>query len=255
MISVIQVRAGDILLPPWQQARFSKAKVKRMIREGGGLNESLLGVPELDLRDGKYYIRDGAHRHALILEVKGPNYLMSCMIHERASEQEAFEEAEKLNKGRLTFSRYHSFAGGLGLNRPKEVHISKILEQYGLKVGNKSKPGSVRGVEVLYSLYDVSPEHLERVIKIITSWSTEEAPQSTVLAGIGHALRWSEKQKYGIDDDRRLIRRLQTSGTPRMLQGKAGAASPHMPKPVANEIIKVWNKYVRDDERRIPLIP
>lgn len=76
---LILLRVGDLRVDSSYQRDLNQVRVRRMAKV---YDRDALGALEVSLRDDTYFVVDGNHRRALVIEVEGEDALVLCHVHE-----------------------------------------------------------------------------------------------------------------------------------------------------------------------------
>lgn len=152
---------------------FSEGWVKRMVPR---FDESALGVLTVcdAPKNGKHYIIDGRHRHALVTRVGHPNELR-CDDHGKLSDTQAARLKLAIDRDRRRVSPLEHYEQRLLAGDSTVVAIDKIVKGAGWRINQSGNDTSIRGVAVIERLYcgDNGPVRLRRTLTLATHWRGE----------------------------------------------------------------------------------
>ena len=159
-------------------------------------DEAKLGVLIVSLRDGNYYLLDGAHRIAS-LRTLGYTHAY-CMVLTGMTFADEAEYFRQQNKNKRLLLPFDYFKAGLISGDKKCIHINEIVGANGLEIA-KARNGfaQVSAVGTLFEIYDVyGPDVLHEALWLITeTWNgLSKATQSATILGVAEFV-----SRYGMD--------------------------------------------------------
>jgi hypothetical protein len=148
-----------------------------------------LGMPVLNLRDGRFYILDGQHRVAAFKLWNGPGWesvQLECQVFKGMSESEEAEMFLRLNDV-LRVGAFDKFEKAVVAGRKDESAVKRSVEQQGLSISKHKTPNSIGSVSSLMRVYKRSnADTLGRALRIIRDAYGETGFEASVIDGIGH---------------------------------------------------------------------
>jgi hypothetical protein len=194
--------------------------------------------------DGFFYVIDGQHRLAAMLE-KGYTEIdeVQCWVYTGLTEGQEAEEFLGLNDV-LTVDSMTKFKVGVEAKRTVETDIDRIVRLQELVVSPQKVNGAISAVDTLRRIYTRSgPKVLRRTLIIVRDSYGNPGLLANVLEGVGLVChRWGDEL-----DDQRLIKSLSTVhagvsgilGRAEQLKMSTGARKGHC---VAAAVVEVYNR-------------
>jgi hypothetical protein len=247
------IPVAELRIDPEGQRKLCKAWVKEKAKN---FDPDKMGLIVVNRRsDGSYYVMDGQHRVAVILELGWDDQLVECELYEGLSPQ---EEALKFlgRNDKRSVQPYDNFRVRLRAKEPIACDIRNIVGGQGLKVSNNGDgAASVSAVVALERIYRGAkisqkdgPKALEDSLKIIIeSWGKESSNfAGMLLEGIGLVrLRYGSK----IDNSVLVKKLAKMSGGAAGLIGKGRASKDihgqSIPRNIAAVIVDSYNRNKR----------
>lgn len=200
---------------PLAQRETNQARVDKLAADP---DLEKLGTPTVNLRDGWFYIIDGAHRIAMLKQIGWGDQQIQCWCYEGLSEQEEAEMFLKLNDT-LVVLALPKFRAAITAGRETESDIDRIVRANGLVISNDKVPGAISAVTKLRNVYErAGGKTLGRTLRIIRDAYGDPGLAAPVIDGIGLLC-----QRYNGDlNDDEAIRKLSSvNGGVNGLLGKA----------------------------------
>lgn len=208
---------NKVRVNPLAQREQVQARIDKLVTE---FDPEQLGFPTVNLRDGHYWVIDGAHRIAALKEWLGEweAQQVQCQTYEGLSEEEEAEVFLKLNDT-LAVQAYAKFRIGVQAGRPEEVEVDKVVRQCQLRVSQDKGDGAIGAVGTLMRVYRRGgPLTLARTLLIIRDAYGDAGLEASVIDGIGLLCN----RFNGDLDDVKLVQRL--SGAHGGVNGLLGKA-------------------------------
>lgn len=173
---------SDMRVSPAAQRKFRPAHAAKI---AANMDLDDLGIPEVNRRDGHYYIIDGQHRVAALREIGWADQRIQCLVYDGLTEQEEAEKLLRLNDA-LPVAALDRFRIGVRAEREVEQEIDEVVRTVGLKIGSDKKNGAINAVGALQKVYQLGGTvGLARSLNIIYSAYGDAGLQSAVIHGIG----------------------------------------------------------------------
>lgn len=164
-----------------------------------------VGYLDVSLRDGKYWIVDGQHRHAALTRKFPDGALIMVRVYTGLSEQDEAELFLKLNH-KLNVSAMDKFDVSVVAGRAVETDVNRIVKSHNMVVGRNDKPGHLQAVGTLVRIYvDHGPKVLDRTLGVLIPSFGDTNLFAGLLSGMGSVLA-----RYPEIDEERLVSKLST---------------------------------------------
>ena len=211
------VPIAQMRVNPLAQREVNQARVDYL---AANFDPEEIGTPELNWRDGWFWIIDGQHRIEALKQIGWGDQSVECKVYEGLTEQ---QEAEKfLNRNnQLAVTAIAKFRIAVQAGREVECDIDRIVRSHGLVVSTDGIPGAIGAVGTLHRVYSrAGAAVLSRTLTIVSKAYGDAGLQAAVIDGIALLC-----QRYGNDlDDGKAIERLaKVTGSVNGLIGKAEA--------------------------------
>lgn len=142
-----------------------------------------LGVPVVNLRDGRYWVIDGQHRVEGLRLMGYDDQLIECQVYEGLDEKQEAEMFLGLNT-RLSMGALDRFLVALTAQRDRELSIARAVEAEGLKIG-KGK-GGIFAVTALGKTHDLAGwERLREALRILRDSYGDAGMRAELIEGVG----------------------------------------------------------------------
>jgi hypothetical protein len=167
---------------PLAQRDLNQARVDRLAAD---FDLEQIGTPTVNERGGHYFIIDGQHRIAALIEMGWEDQQIQCWTYVGLSEEDEAEKFLKLNDV-LAVKALAKFKIGVQAGRLVETDIDRIARAQGLKVTADKDEGSIRAVGTLRRIYDRGgPAVLSRTLRIVRDAYGSPGLEAPVIDGIG----------------------------------------------------------------------
>lgn len=189
---------------PAAQRELKQFRVDHLVAH---LDLEQIGAPTVNERDGVFYIIDGQHRIAALIEIGWGDQQIQCFCYDGLTEAEEAEVFLKLNDT-LAVSAFDKFTVGVVSGRETESDINRIVRSRGLTISrNRSTGNSVSAVGTLTRIYKrAGAGNLARTLQLIVDSYGDAGLEAPVLDGISLLC-----QRYGADlEDVRVVEQLST---------------------------------------------
>lgn len=198
---------GRTRVNPAGQRKFRPAWAALILSE---LDLNRIGTPEVNLRDGYYYIKDGQHRIQVLKDFCGEGWedqTLQCWVTEGLTEAEEADEFIVLNK-RKQINVFDLFRSAITAGYPDEIQVAAQVEALGMTVTNQKTPNSVYCVSTLLKILRRSDAAtLRRTLRIARDSYGDSGMRTNTLDGLALLC-----QRYGDRvSDKVLIERLSTA--------------------------------------------
>src|SRR5262245_46635520 len=131
-----------------------------------------MGLPEVNHRQGYYFIMDSQHRVEAVKEYLGECWVdqfIECRVYEGLTEAEEAEKFLSLND-RKGVEVFQKFKVAVNAGRPTETDISRILKEQKLTPSKYDIPSAIRCVGTLITIHKRNgPDTLQRALRLATS--------------------------------------------------------------------------------------
>lgn len=144
-----------------------------------------VGTPVVNERHGRFFIIDGQHRHAAMVEKFGDTHQVQCWTYAGLTEEQEAEKFLQLNDT-LTVAAFDKYQVSVEAGRAIEADIDRIVRACGLMVTKQKVEGGIGAVGTLRRVYTRSGANvLGRALRMIDSaWGTPGL-DAAVIDGIG----------------------------------------------------------------------
>jgi hypothetical protein len=143
-----------------------------------------LGLPEVNHRDGLYFVVEGMHRIEALRKMGWGDQQIQCVVYSDLTDQEMAEKFLSLND-KLAVSPLDQFRIAVNAGRSVECDIDRIVRHNGLHVGTSKGGGTVMAVAALKAVYYRGPGILNHALGIIRDAYGDPGLVSPVIRGIG----------------------------------------------------------------------
>lgn len=168
---------------PLAQRDLNQARVDHL---AANIDLEQLGTPTVSERDGHFYIMDGQHRVAALVQMGWGDQQIQCWTYTGLTEQEEAERFLKLNDV-LAVEAMARFRAGVHAGRDMECDIDRIVRSQGLCVSKDGIPGAIRAVGTLRRVYSRSDgPTLGRTLRIVRDAYGDSGLEAPVIDGIGY---------------------------------------------------------------------
>lgn len=260
MSKIMLLLPSQVGIDPRVQRQLDESRAEKIGRE---FNENGFGVPSISKRDdGTFVVIDGQHRLAGARLASLGDHAFEMKVFEGLSLQEEAELFRLLNTTKPP-SPVDGFKIALIERRPEEVSIARIIGDYGWKVDNGGRRGSVQAVSALRTVYRKDSDRhglstgttLGSTTKTLTAaWGLGvNSLASSLLLGVG-ALIW--RHSATVDQDL-LIKALEFGwAKPDNLitQGRSykDASGTSVQDAIATVVTNAYNKRARSAAKKVP---
>lgn len=186
------IRADRLLVDHNYQRELVPARVRSIVND---FDFDALGVLIVSYRDGRYYVIDGQHRHAALMELGLGEWEVTCKVYEGLTDSDEaaiFVEANNTRKP----SAYDIFKASLRARDPECVGVTAIVERNGLEIAAYGRDGTVTCVTTLRQIYRAAPFGvlLDKTLGVaVDAFGVRSvAVEGHVLAGISIVLKTYE---------------------------------------------------------------
>lgn len=194
--------------------RDSQLRIAKIAKE---FDPDKFGTPDVNLRDGLYYVMDGGHR-VLALKLLGwEDQKVQCWLYEGLTEEEEAEFFLSHNADAKQVAGMELFKKALVANRTKQTDIDRIVRAAGMKIGSQQE--AIGCIAALTITYDRSPAILCNTVTVLRAAYDYPGFRSKVVEATGLFLSVYENKV----DMERLIDRLQKA--PGGVNGLLGRAN------------------------------
>jgi hypothetical protein len=167
---------------PLAQRDLNPARVKTLVAE---FDLDQIGILTVSKRDGYFWIIDGQHRKAALVEIGYGDQQVQCDVYEGLTEADEAEMFLRRNNT-LTVTSYSKFKVGVRAGRPDEVAIDRTVRALGLRVSNGTAVGSISAVGTLRKVFTRDGNDvLRRALAIIRDAYGDAGLSANVIDGIG----------------------------------------------------------------------
>jgi len=144
-----------------------------------------VGTPVVNERHGRFFIIDGQHRHAAMVEKFGETHQVQCWTYAGLTEEQEAEKFLQLNDT-LTVAAMDKFNVSVEAGRAIESDINRIVRSLGLAVTKQKVEGGIGAVGTLRRVYTRGGPHvLARTLRMIDSSWGSAGLDAAVIDGIG----------------------------------------------------------------------
>ncbi len=176
------VPIAKMRVSPVAQRDLNQARVDRLAAE---FDLELLGTPTVNERDGHFYIIDGQHRVAALIQTGWEDQQIQCWTYVGLSEQEEADKFDRFNDV-LAVHAFDKFRVRVAAGREVESDIERVVRANGLVVSRDSVPGAISAVGTLRRVYTRSDAAtLARALRIIRDAYGDAGLEAPVIDGIG----------------------------------------------------------------------
>ncbi len=207
------------------------------------LNIEQIGNPVVSLRDGNYYLIDGAHRIEALRQSGWGDQQIQSWCYDGLNIQDEAEKFLELND-RLAIGAYDKWRVALTAGRQTEVDIDKVVRAAGLQVTlNNDAEGAIHAPGTLRRIYQrAGTGVLARTLTICRDSYGDGGYGAATLDGIAHLC-----SRYDtLLDDERVVQRLGNArggvhgllGKAEQLKRATGNARAHC---VAAAAVEIYN--------------
>lgn len=202
-----------------------------------------IGIPTVNLRDGVYWIIDGAHRVKALRSNGFGDESIDCQVYEGMSVEEEAEMFLGLNDN-LKVNAMDKFKVGVVAGRDEDVDIEQVVRDLGLAVATGGARGSIGSVTALRSTYrKAGADGLRTSLTIIRDVYGDAGYRATLIDGVGLFVA-----RYGNQVDvPKLKQRLKNQhegaeGLMKMADRLRNASKAPRPECVAAAIVEIYNR-------------
>lgn len=180
------VRLGAMRVSPVAQRDLKQTHVNTLVSH---FDIEMLGNPEVNFRDGHYYIMDGQHRVAAIKVWLGDGWEdqhVECWVTNGLTEREEAQAFLDLNR-KLNIKPFDFFRVAVQAGRSLETNVKAAVEAEGLCVAkNKVRAGSISAVGTLCRVFQRDGnDALRSTLRIIRDAYGSAGLESAVIDGVG----------------------------------------------------------------------
>jgi hypothetical protein len=144
-----------------------------------------IGTPVVNERHGRFFIIDGQHRHAALVEKFGETGQVQCWTYAGLNEEQEAEKFLQLNDT-LTVAAFDKYQVSVEAGRAVEADIDRIVRACGLAVSRQKGEGAIGAVGTLRRVYTRGGAGvLARTLRMIdASWGSAGF-EASVIDGLG----------------------------------------------------------------------
>lgn len=177
------VPLADTQVNPLAQRELNQARVDRMAAD---FDLEQIGTPTVNLRDGHYFIVDGQHRIAALIQMGWEDQQIQCWVYENLPSEIEAEMFLKLNDT-LRVQAMPKFRAAVHAGRADECDIDRIVRANGMVISERavSDRPNITAVGTLQRIYRRSDgETLGRTLRIVRDAFGESGMEAVTLDGI-----------------------------------------------------------------------
>ncbi len=199
------VPLGKMRVSPHAQRELRQHRVDYLV---ANFNLEELGAMTVNERGGWFYIIDGQHRRAALIEWLGGDWesqKVQCWTYAGLSEREEADKFDRLNDN-LNVAAYDKFKVRVAAGRPIETDVNRIVKSNGQAI-SKDRDKGIGAITALIKIYErAGADQLGKTIRIIDNAYGNSGFEVVTLNGIGFLC-----QRYdGQLDEPKIIQRLST---------------------------------------------
>lgn len=157
--------------------------------------------------NGKYYIVDGRHRHALVARVGHPNELR-CDDHGKLTDEEAAALKLMIDRDRRRVTALEHYEQRLLARDPVAIEIDKITRAAGWTITASNRDNGLACVTLLETVHtkdDKGAGYLRRTLKLAADWRGERgANTADWIAGLAAFVKDGLDERLTQDKKNRL---------------------------------------------------
>lgn len=249
------IKVDDLFIDHAVQREMIPARTKRLMAE---FDPDSLGVLTVNRRDdATNSVVDGQHRAEMLRRLSFGDWKVKCDVYHELSLEDEARLWRRLNNTRRP-TAYDDFKAALVEGDAEAVAINRITESFGITIGDQTRDGQVRCVNVLRQVYRggrsngvaTHPEALAAALGVLVeSWgSVAPALDGAVIYGLGLLFL-----RYGDEIDKQsLAQKLaKFPGGPHALIGRARGLRELRPGTVPQHlmaiVVDVYNSKRRVD--------
>lgn len=144
-----------------------------------------VGTPVVNERHGRFFIIDGQHRHAAMVQKYSETHQVQCWTYAGLTEEQEAEKFLQLNDT-LTVAALDKYVVGVEAGRAVESDIDRIVRACGLVVTKQKVEGGIGAVGTLRRVYTRGGANvLSRTLRMIDSSWGSAGLEASVIDGIG----------------------------------------------------------------------
>ena len=196
---------GKMRVSPVAQRELRQHRVDYLV---ANFNLEELGTMTVNERGGWYYIIDGQHRRAALIEWLGGDWepqKVQCWTYVGLSEEEEADKFDRLND-QLNVAAYDRFKVRVAARRPIETDVDRIVRSNGQTIAKDRNKGIGATTSLLNIYVRAGGDQLGKTIRIIDNAYGTSGFEKVTLDGIGFLC-----QRYdGQLDESKIIQRLST---------------------------------------------
>lgn len=178
--SVQWVRVADIQVSSHAQRELRTHMAEKIAAE---FDPDKMGVPVVNLRDGRYWVIDGQHRVEALKIIGYDDQLIECQVYDGLDERAEAEMFLGLNT-KLTMGALDKFLVALTAQRRRELDIARAVDAQGLTVGHGQ--GHIMAVGALGKVYDLAGyDRLSAALRVLRDSFGEAGMRAELIEGMG----------------------------------------------------------------------
>lgn len=176
------VQLGKMVVSDKAQRELKQYRVDHLVAH---FDLEQVGALVVNERHGRFFIIDGQHRHAALVEKFGEAGQVQCWSYVGLTEEEEAEKFLQLNDT-LTVAAFDKYQVSVEAGRAVESDIDRIVRACGLVISQQKVEGAIGAVGTVRRVYTRGgPRVLSRTLRIIDSaWGTSGL-DAAVIDGIG----------------------------------------------------------------------
>ena len=167
--------------PKAQREKINWARVDYLV---ANFDPDKLGMPEVNHRDGIFYVIEGGHRTEALRKMGWGDQQIPCVVYTDLTDAEMHEKFLSLND-KLAVSPLDEYRNAVGAGRTVECDIDRIVNHNGLHVGTSKGNGTIQAVAALKSVYHRGPGILNHCLSIIRDAYGDPGLVAPMIRGIG----------------------------------------------------------------------
>lgn len=164
-----------------QREKINWARVDYLV---ANFDPDKLGLPEVNHRDGVYYVIEGWHRVNALRKMGWGDQQIQVVVYVDLTDQEMSEKFLSLND-KLNVSPLDEFRIAVNAGRVVESDIDRIVRNNGLRVSTSKGNGSIQAVAALKSVYHRGPGILNHTLTIVRDSYGDAGMIAPIIRGIG----------------------------------------------------------------------
>lgn len=241
-VSLQWLKPSQLDVEPLAQREYAPANTERIVK---AFDPEKIGELKVTERDGRFWVTDGQHRRAALIEKGLGDQPVPCVVRVGRSIGEDAKSFVAANVETRRTTGIDAFRVQLVAGDAESVAIQQVLDRFGLKVAYNWANTTVSAVSALQWVYRRGGESLlvRTLTMIEATWGHERAGRDgNILKAYALLL---DRVGYLLDLDS-LADKVQRDSTPAKLIGTArthrGATGKALYAQIADVLVTIYNK-------------